>query len=191
MSPGPDPRWWTPRRRPSCSISQPEPASAGLGTSFAPSTPCQKRRARPASSAGNSISGAGIGPEYAATEGPLAERELERARAWGESLVELVRRRSWDLPAARPGSLAEPEDQRRGGSGDTGMRRASCGTVLARWPAPEPTKERPSTADACEWAIGRRDGGACAPDSERAIPPCPSARIAAAPPHCRRSPLGR
>jgi hypothetical protein len=36
-------------------ISQPAPASLGLGASFAPSTPLQNRRARSGSSAANSI----------------------------------------------------------------------------------------------------------------------------------------
>jgi hypothetical protein len=58
--PGTRPALMDPRRRPPTSISHPEPPSVGLGRSSTPSTPRQKRRARSGSSAGNSISGAGI-----------------------------------------------------------------------------------------------------------------------------------
>ena len=58
MSPGPGPRWCSPKRRSAPLASQPAPASLGLGASSAPSTPLQNRRARSGSSAGNSISGA-------------------------------------------------------------------------------------------------------------------------------------
>jgi hypothetical protein len=53
------PRSWTPRRRPSLSVCHPDPAAAGRGERVMPRTPCQNRRARSGSSAGNSISGAG------------------------------------------------------------------------------------------------------------------------------------
>ncbi len=60
VSPGPDPRSWTPRRRLSVSACHPDPAAAGRGERATPRTPCQNRRARSGSSAGNSMSGAGI-----------------------------------------------------------------------------------------------------------------------------------
>src|SRR5919106_3454259 len=66
VSPGPGPRSWTPRRRPSVSVCHPDPAAAGRGSRVTPSTPCQNRRARSGSSAGNSISGAGMGEVWPA-----------------------------------------------------------------------------------------------------------------------------
>jgi hypothetical protein len=60
VSPGPGPRSWTPRRRLSVSACHPDPAAAGRGESATPRTPCQNRSARSGSSAGNSMSGAGI-----------------------------------------------------------------------------------------------------------------------------------
>jgi hypothetical protein len=60
VSPGPGPRSWTPKRRLSVSACHPDPAAAGRGERATPRTPCQNRSARSASSAGNSMSGAGI-----------------------------------------------------------------------------------------------------------------------------------
>src|ERR687895_747508 len=60
VSPGPGPRSWTPKRRLSVSACHPDPAAAGRGESATPRTPCQNRSARSGSSAGNSMSGAGI-----------------------------------------------------------------------------------------------------------------------------------
>jgi hypothetical protein len=57
---GPGPRRWTPRCRPSVSVSHPDPAAVGRGARVTPRTPCQNWRARSGSSAGNSISGAGM-----------------------------------------------------------------------------------------------------------------------------------
>jgi hypothetical protein len=66
VSPGPGPRAWTPRRRLSASACHPDPAAAGRGERATPRTPCQNRSARSGSSAGNSMSGAGIDPSMAA-----------------------------------------------------------------------------------------------------------------------------
>jgi hypothetical protein len=49
-----------PRRRLSVSACHPDPAAAGRGERATPRTPCQNRSARSGSSAGNSMSGAGI-----------------------------------------------------------------------------------------------------------------------------------
>jgi hypothetical protein len=102
VSPGPGPRSWTPRRRLSVSVCHPDPAAAGRGVRSTPRTPCQNRRARSASSAGNSMSRAGMGPSMATGDrgagknpgAPSGRRAVRsRSRAAGLALVaELVRR---------------------------------------------------------------------------------------------------
>jgi hypothetical protein len=43
VSPGPRPRWWTPRRRLSVLVCHPDPAAAGRGVRATPRTPFQNR----------------------------------------------------------------------------------------------------------------------------------------------------
>ena len=93
---GPGPRAWTPRRRPSASASQPEPARR-RGESSTPSTPCQNCRARAGSSAGNSISGAGMVVEGRAP--PALPTAPRRASAPGLPLVQ--HRSAWTTRRSR------------------------------------------------------------------------------------------
>src|SRR4051794_32542779 len=56
-------------------VSQPSPASLGLGTSSAPSTSLQNFRARSGSSAGNSISGEDMRCPFQAADGGTGHRQ--------------------------------------------------------------------------------------------------------------------
>ena len=90
VSPGPGPREWTPRRRLPVSVSHPDPAAAGRGASSTSRTPCQNRRARSGSSAGNSIKGAGMHPVWPGV--PLTCAFARRGAACGSAaLYEIAR----------------------------------------------------------------------------------------------------